>query len=39
MPGLCASGSIAGRLDGDSQLADGGREKKSRDEGIVINSN
>ena len=39
MPDLCASDSIAGRLDGDSQLADGGREKKSRDEGIVINSN
>lgn len=28
MPSLCASDSIAGRLDGDSQLADGGRGKE-----------
>lgn len=28
MPGLCASDSIAGRHDGDSQLADGGRGRE-----------
>ena len=28
MPGLCASDTIAGRLDGDSQLTDGGRGRE-----------